>query len=244
MKCNIVFTIAIMFCIQGFTQEYPTLKISNDIELVKLSEHAYMHISYTNLSGYGRIGENGLIYINNNKAFLFDTPWDDSVTKDLKNYIKDSLKAKVVGFVPNHWHNDCMGGLSYLQSIGVDSYANQMTIDIAKSKGIPVPANAFTDSLTLKLNDKVIKCYYLGAAHSLDNIVVWIPDEYILFAGCMVKDITAKGMGNTVDGDLKEWPLTIDKLMIKFSSARVVIPGHGMFGGLELVQHTKELLAQ
>jgi metallo-beta-lactamase class B len=244
MKCNIVFTIAIMFCIQGFTQEYPTLKISNDIELVKLSEHAYMHISYTNLSGYGRIGENGLIYINNNKAFLFDTPWDDSVTKDLKNYIKDSLKAKVVGFVPNHWHNDCMGGLAYMQSIGVDSYANQMTIDIAKSKGIPVPANAFTDSLTLKLNDKVIKCYYLGAAHSLDNIVVWIPDEYILFAGCMVKDITAKGMGNTVDGDLKEWPLTIDKLMIKFSSARVVIPGHGMFGGLELVQHTKELLAQ
>jgi metallo-beta-lactamase class B len=244
MRNHIALTIAILFSIQGFTQEYTTLKISNDIELIKLSEDAYMHISYTNLPGYGRIGANGLICINKGQAFLFDTPWNDSLTMDLINYVQDSLKAKVIGFVPNHWHNDCMGGLPYLQSIGVDSYANQMTIDIAKSKGLPVPAHAFTDSLTLTLNDKVIKCYYLGAAHSLDNIVVWIPDEHILFAGCMVKDSSARGMGNTLDGDLKEWPVTIDKLMVMFSSARVVIPGHGMYGGLELVQHTKELLAQ
>ncbi|GHS96330.1 hypothetical protein FACS189421_01210 [Bacteroidia bacterium] len=44
-------------------------------------------------------------------------------------WIADSLKATVSTFVPNHWHEDCLGGLDYLHSKGVKSYANQMTVD-------------------------------------------------------------------------------------------------------------------
>lgn len=87
----------------------------------------------------------------------------------------DSMKIEIVGFIPNHWHDDCMGGLGYLQSQKIESYANQMTIDIAKTKNLPIPDHGFKDSLQLHLGDKLIKCYYFGAAHSLDNIVIWIP---------------------------------------------------------------------
>jgi metallo-beta-lactamase class B len=137
-----------------------------------------------------------------------------------------------------------MGGLGYLQSQKVESYANQKTIEIARQKNLPVPVHGFKDSLQLYLGDKVINCYFLGAAHSLDNIVVWIPSEKILFPGCMVKSLNSGNLGNTVDGDLNAYPGTIDKLIKKFRTAKVVIPGHGQVGGSDLILHTRDLLTK
>lgn len=243
MRVVCIFILVGLIHIVGFSQnEYKRIKISNDIELIKLSENAYVHVSYSDLPKFGRFSSNGLIFINADKAYLFDTPVSDSLTKDLLSWIKDSMKITIVGFVPNHWHIDCMGGLGFIQSQGIESYANQMTIDIAKSKDLPIPLNGFKDSLQLALGDKLIKYYYFGAAHSLDNIVVFIPSEKILFAGCMIKSFNSKDLGNIADGDLIAYPKTIDKLIERFSKAKIVIPGHGKFGGFELIEHTKGLL--
>jgi metallo-beta-lactamase class B len=224
--------------------DYRTIKISPDIELIKLTDNAYVHVSYAELPKFGRFPSNGLVFINGKEAFLFDTPVTDSLTKNLVTWITDSLKIKIVGFLPNHWHSDCMGGLGYLQSRGIASYANQMTIDIARDKKLPLPEHGFKDSLQLHLGDKIIQCYYLGAAHALDNIVVWLPSELILFAGCMVKSLSSKDVGNISDGDFASYPGTIDKLSKKFPNAKIVIPGHGSIGGLDLIAHTKALLAE
>jgi metallo-beta-lactamase class B len=116
-----------------------------------------------------------------------------------------------------------------------------MTRKTAQSKGLPVPVNGFKDSLALKLGNRDILCYYLGAAHTIDNMVVWIPSEQILFADCMVKEIKAKDLGFTGDGDLKAYPLTLAKVKAKFPNAKIVIPGHGQYGGKELIDHTMKL---
>ncbi len=220
------------------------IKISRDLELVKISENAYLHVSYTTLQNYGRISANGLIFTDKESAFLFDTPWNDSQTSDLISYLQDDMKLQVTGFVPNHWHEDCMGGLKYLKSQGIRSYANQMTIDIAKKKGLPIPDQGFTDSLKLSLGDKIIFCYFPGVAHSTDNIIVWIPSEGILFPGCICKSLDTDNPGNTADGDINEYPKTVDRIINKFKSARVVIPGHGSPGGPELLVHTRSIFAQ
>jgi metallo-beta-lactamase class B len=223
---------------------FKTINVSRDIELVKLSDNAYVHVSYSESPKIPRYSSNGLIFINGGEAFLFDTPVTDALTKKLVSWIKDSLKAKLVGFMPNHWHADCMGGLRYLKRIGIESYANQMTIKIAKSKKLSVPAHGFKDSLQIPLGDKTIECYYLGPAHSLDNIVVWIPSERILFAGCMVKSLDSKNLGNIADGDLAAYPKTIDKVIKKFLDVKIVIPGHGNIGAVDLLLHTEALLAK
>ena len=242
MKIILFILTAALLQLNVFAQNsYPEIKISDNVKLIRIADNAYVHVSYADLPQYGRTPANGLLLVNGNEAFLFDSPWTDSETKDLLNWITDSMKIKVVGFVPTHWHVDCMGGLGYIQNQKIDSYANQMTIDIARNKNLPVPDHGFKDSLQLMLGDKSINCYYLGAAHSMDNIVVWIPSEKILFAGCMIKNVNARNLGNTADGDLKAYPGTIEKVLAKFPDAEIVIPGHGNFGGMELVGHTKEL---
>jgi metallo-beta-lactamase class B len=228
-----------------FSQEgYTRIKVSADLELIKISENAYVHVSYYDSPDFGRFPSNGLIFINDNKAFLFDTPMTESLTKDLVYWLVDSMNLTILGFVPNHWHDDCMGGLRFLKDQKIKSYAHKKTIEIAEKQNLPVPENAFKDSLQLQLGDKFIKCYYFGAAHSLDNIVVWIPSEDILFPGCMVKSINARNLGNTADGDLSEYPKTIDKMMDRFPNVKIVIPGHGRIGGSELIRHTRELITE
>lgn len=223
----------------------PVLVFAQDLEVKKLSGNVYQHTSWAEIGSWGRVGSNGLIVIDNGKALLVDTPMDEAQTKELLQYIADSLGAAVEVFVPGHWHEDCVGGMKYLQSIGVKTYANQLTNDILKKQGSTPAAYGFKDSLTLQIGGTKIECYYLGGGHATDNIVVWVPAEKILFGGCMVKDSSATTLGNTADAaPLEQWSKTIKTLQHKFRDARIVVPGHGAAAGTELLRHTHTLLQQ
>jgi metallo-beta-lactamase class B len=237
-KCLILFLAVI---IQLTLRSQDTVRVSPDLELIRISDNAYVHVSSSVVPGYGKVEANGLVYIQNHKALLFDTPWNDTLTATLVTFLKDKWNVRVTGFVPNHWHADCMGGLGYLKSINVKSYANRVTIDIARKKGLPVPDQGFDDSLTLRLGDETVLCFFPGAAHSLDNIVVWIPSEKILFPGCICKSVDAQNLGNTSDGDVSQYKATLDRIVARFSEAVVIIPGHGSRGGPELLRHTGSL---
>lgn len=240
MKRFLAFLLLFLYIQTAFSQINTPVNVSENLQIFSLTDKIFVHVSFSD-SQWGRIASNGVILVDDGKAFLFDTPMDEATTRDLNKYINDSLKATITHFIPNHWHTDCIGGLAYLHSLGVKSYANKLTIELAKKNGYEAPQNSFTDSLKLNFGHQQVSCYFLGAAHSMDNIVVWFPNDNILFAGCMMKEMQSGSMGNTVDGDLKAWPVTIKRVMDKFPSAQVVIPGHGRFGGFELIKHTLEL---
>lgn len=137
---TLIFLLLIIYnslCFGQFRQD--TFRVSKNVFLIQLSDYAYVHVSYSHLPTYGRVQSNGLILVEDDKSFLFDTPMTDALTEELVLWLRDSLKTQVIGFIPNHWHSDCMGGLRFLQSLGIKSYANQHTIQIAKERGLPVP---------------------------------------------------------------------------------------------------------
>ena len=80
-----------------------------------------------------------------------------------------------------------------------------------------------------------------GGGHTVDNIVAWIPAKKILFAGCLVKALNAKNIGNTEDADLVAYPITLKKVKEKYPDAKIVVPGHGRPGELDLIDHTIRL---
>lgn len=245
MKTLLISFLALLGCLTGVAQtSYQQIKISDEIKLIKLSDRAYIHVSVFDMQTFGKVSSNGLIIIDKGEALLFDTPVSNEQTSTLVTFLSDSLHTKVIGFIPNHFHGDCMGGLEYLHKQNVQSYANQRTIEQAKKHNLPLPQQSFKDSLSLKLHDIEVDCYYLGGGHATDNIVVWIPSEKILFPGCMVKDMSSSGLGNLSDADVNAWPHTIAKVIAKFPSAKTVIPGHGKSGGVELLKHTRELLSK
>lgn len=245
MKIKLAFGVVALTLLFGCVQsENKRIDIADDVYLVKLSDKAYVHVSVADIGSYKNVSSNGLVLVNKGEAFLFDTPINDEQTKTLVEGISNNLHVRVTKFLAGHWHGDCIGGLNYLHSIGVESYAEEQTIALARAAGLPVPQNGFKDSMIFDFHGVEVDSYFLGAGHSMDNIVVWVPSEKILFGGCLIKDIHSKSLGNVADGDVKEWPKTIEKILHKFPNAKIVIPGHGEFGGLELVRHTAKLLEE
>ena len=220
------------------------IDIGNDITVQRLAEGIYLYTAVDEIEGYGPVPSNGVLIVREGEAVLLGTPVGDAQTKALTDWAAETLRARVTTFVPNHWHSDCMGGLGYLKTLGVKSYAHRLTRSIAQREGKPVPDIGFSDSLRLDLHGTEIRCYYFGGGHSEDNIAVWIPSAKLLFAGCMVKEMAAQNAGNLSDAVPAAWPATLDSLLARFPDARIVVPGHGTPGGPELIRHTQALLSE
>jgi metallo-beta-lactamase class B len=56
----------------------------------------------------------------------------------------------------------------------------------------------------------------------------------------MIKALNAS-KGNLADANEAEWSNTVSEVKRKFRSAKVVIPGHGDPGGIDLLDYTIEL---
>jgi metallo-beta-lactamase class B len=238
--------ILLLFVLPGFVssiaQTNHKIVIDKDIQLIELQDSIFVHVSWHYLDNFGRFASNGLIVVRNGQAILIDTPMDNDKTARLTKWLKDSLSVDLTKLIIGHFHDDCLGGLGYLQSIGIESIANSRTIAKCKETGLPVPSTSFTDSLCFDFNGEQIECRFFGAGHTFDNIVVWIPGKRILFGGCLVKSIDSEGLGNLSDAVVNDWDITIEKIMKKYPDIKTVIPGHGDTGGIELLTHTIELV--
>ncbi len=243
MKCmkTVVILLAVFTMMAVPLSADEKIKLGDDLELLKLSETVYRHISYKELSQYGRVPANGIVYISGDEAAVVDTPWSHEQTSRLLDWIADEMGATVTVVIPSHWHEDCMGGLSAVHERGIPTVSYEKTRALAHAKGLPVSRFGFRDTMTLSVAGKEIECAYCGAGHTVDNIVVWIPSEKLLFGGCLVKAVGAKGLGNTADADVPAWPATLNAVLDRFPVAETVVPGHGAHGGLELIRHTLTL---
>jgi metallo-beta-lactamase class B len=219
---------------QSLDYDSPTLHIH------AVTPKTLVHVSYLNTNQWGKVPCNGMIYYNNQEAVVFDTPSNDSASIQLITWVETQLKAKVKAVVINHFHADCLGGLNAFHQRGIPSYANQLTIDLAKANNLPVPQHGFIQVQNLSIGGSVVENRFLGEGHSKDNIVSYIPSEQVLFGGCMIKESNA-GKGNLADANVGDWPQTVAKVKAQYPDAKFIIPGHGKSGGKELLDYTMEL---
>lgn len=219
------------------------IKINEDLEIFRLAPNCFLYTAWADMGQWGRVGSNGLVIVRDGKAFLIDSPSNESQMVELAWWFDKNIDVKFVSFAPGHWHDDCVGGMAWLNRNGVKTYANRLTNQLLASKGLEQAKESFSDSLKLSVGNTDIELYYLGGGHSTDNIVAWIPSQKILFGGCMIKDMNAESIGNISDAaPLDEWLQTIKRIDEKFDDVKYIIPGHGKYGGKELLKHTKEII--
>ncbi|MFO7842188.1 MAG: subclass B1 metallo-beta-lactamase, partial [Bacteroidales bacterium] len=224
------------------SQPVKKIIIDDDIKLIELQDSVFIHETWHHDKQYGRFPSNGMIVVRNGKAFMVDTPVDNDKTERLVRYLSDSLSVKVTKLIIGHYHDDCLGGLEYLQSINVESVAGSLTLEKCKEIGLPVPSKSFSDSLLFDFYGETVECRFLGAGHSFDNITVYFPAQKILFGGCLVKSFNSKNLGNLSDAVVSEWDQTIKKLIGLYPDLQIIVPGHGSYGGKELLMHTIDLV--
>lgn len=208
----------------------------------RLSDHIYQHISFLNTNDFGRVACNGMLVVNENEAIIFDTPTDDGSSQELINYVSKKLNCKIKAVVPTHFHGDCVGGLETFLKYNFSAYASNKTIELLRVKGkeFSRPFNGFADSLTLSIGSKKAYVEYFGEGHTKDNVIAYFPQDNTIFGGCLIKEVGAT-KGNLEDANVMAWSSTVRKIKQKYPTAKIVIPGHGIAGGTELLDYTVKL---
>jgi metallo-beta-lactamase class B len=176
-------------------------------------------------------GANGLVV----GPILIDTAWTAEQTEQLY------ARVKVREVVVTHAHEDRIAGLDVLARHGVESYALERTQHEARAHGRPVPTNVLGEEGTLELDGTRVEYFFPGAAHAPDNLVVYVPEQKVLFGGCMVRALES-GLGPLGEADLRSWQQAIERVRVRFPGATLIVPGHGEPGGRELLAHTRALV--
>ena len=238
---RLILLLSICFSFLHAEAKKDTIQVSEYLQIVQLSPHTFLHISYIPYKS-NPLSCNGLVFIKNNEAIVFDTPVGHDASIDLINWINGVKKATITDLVVNHFHEDCLGGLTSFVGTGCATHSQKRMCDLADLKGYNCTQRYFTDSLILTVGGERIENYYFGAAHTKDNIVSYIPSERMLFGGCMIKELGAE-KGNIYDADMTEWPNTVGKVKTAFPKAKTVIPGHGSPGKKKLIDYTIKLFS-
>ncbi|QFU21736.1 subclass B1 metallo-beta-lactamase [Shewanella eurypsychrophilus] len=214
-----------------------------DIEMVSSTLYlvrSYQEVKLSADKPAVKMGANSFIYIDNKDAYLIDTPWNVSDMPDLMNWLK--IKGLTLrGALVTHYHADSAAGLGYLDKKGVVTYASELTNTLLEQDKKPTSNHTFLGNNFELLKGKV-EAFFPGSGHSMDNLVVWLPDEQILIGGCFLKSNKTSHLGWTGDADLGNWYHAASKVKTKYADVKLVFPGHGNgVEGAKIIEHTMSL---
>lgn len=215
---------------------------TENLVITRLSNHIYTHISYLDTDDFGKVACNGMLVINESKAVVFDTPTTNQGSLELLNFVSKNMASKIIAVIPTHFHSDCFGGIEEFEKQNIQSYAHKLTIEMLKSRqqDFPQSIHEFDEDFVLSLGDKKVYAEYYGEGHTKDNIIGYFPEDNALFGGCLLKSVGAS-KGYLGDANLEQWPKTVENVKSKYPKIEIVIPGHGKWGGTDLLDYTMEL---
>ena len=173
---------------------------------------------------------------------LIDTAATEARARLLRTAAESLDDPRPVRTIVNtHFHGDHTFG-NGLMGDGVTIVAHELTRQDIAATGLGMtrlwpsvawgrvapaaPTVTFTDRLTLHQDGLAIELIHVGTAHTTGDVVAWLPDERILFAGDVVfSGGTPYVLMGSVQGSLR----AIDRL--RALDPRIVVCGHGPVTG-------------
>ena len=88
--------------------------------------------------------------------------------------------------------------------------------------GLTRPTTTFSDRMTVYLGKRRVDIMHLGRAHTAGDVVVWVPDQEVMFTGDIVEYHSACYCG---DGHFGDWEETL--MNIAAYEPKAIAPGRG-----------------
>ncbi len=267
MKTCRTFTVIVFLFIFLFTAALPALQLSDELEITEIETDVFL-VTHS----FPWPANSLLVIMDESNILWMDTPYTPEATAEVLEWLYSRYGTDcMITEINTGFHIDNLGGNETLLSRGIPVYGSTLTCELLQTHNSTTmskmtgwlqgrryekyrrvyddfnfqpPAITFdiNEEQHLQIGSESVNICYPGPTHTFDNIIVYLPDRNILFGGCMILSADTKKPGYTDDGDLSEWVLSLKKLLIKFPETRLVIPGHGAPGGIQLISHTISVL--
>lgn len=209
------------------------------LEITKLKDDFYVFTTYKDYGG-APFPSNGMYVLTENGAIIIDSPWDTTQCQPLLDSIQKNHGKKVIMAIATHYHDDRTGAFDFFKSKGIQTWSTKKTRDLCRRHNEKQAEFTFRKDTVFAFGKHPLRAFFPGEGHTKDNIVVWFPDDKILYGGCLVKSVAADNLGNVADANLKAYPRTIEKLLKEFPDRELTIPGHQGWNG-DALRYTLKL---
>jgi cyclase len=154
--------------------------------------------------------------------------------------IQETAHKPVRYLVVTHAHGDHGGGAGAFAAAGAEVVCHEgatpgLAQIVAGSSKTKSGLLTFSDRLALLGGARRVAMFFLGSAHSADDIVVFLPEEKTLFAGDVVLATGAPYM-QSPDVDPEGWEKILERLAQL--DVEKVVPGHGGLGTRKAIADT------
>ncbi|NKB77828.1 MAG: MBL fold metallo-hydrolase [Gammaproteobacteria bacterium] len=112
----------------------------------------------------------------------------------------------------------------------------QLTNDSTKGTVAVIPDMPVNDGDQIHIGGSIFSIHHKGQAHTTSDIAVLVMPENVIFTGDLVFN---KRLGRMDDGNFAGLSETLDHLISLGPS--VVVPGHGITAGVEIIRSAKRL---
>jgi metallo-beta-lactamase class B len=210
---------------------HASLKISH------LTDDFYIFTTYNEYKG-AQIPSNSMYMVTDKGVVLFDTPWDTTQFQPLLDSIEARHHKPVILCIATHFHDDKTAGLGYYRRKGIKTYTTTLTDEWSNLRGKQRAEFLITKDTAFTVGQYTFQTFYPGHGHTADNIVLWFPNQKILYGGCLIKSTEDDNLGNLADASVKDYATTIKNVMKKCPDPKFVIPGHGDWSSTKSLAHT------
>lgn len=236
MKYLVLWLSACLLSYASFAQQK-----ERPLEIKHLQGDFYIYTTYSDYQGT-LVPSNSMYVLTTQGIVMLDVPWDTTKTTVLIDKIERQHHKKVIACFSTHFHNDRTAGLDILTARGIKTYGTAMTRALCIEKKEQVPQNIIPEDTIFHFGNHKMRIFYPGKGHAPDNIVIWFPDEKILYGGCFIKSTEAKDLGNLSDADPEAWRVSAKKVAATFPDRKIVIPGHNGWKNPRSLEHTQKLV--
>ena len=106
------------------------------------------------------------------------------------------------------------------------SRVKYMILDFKSSFVLPLPAITFNDKMTLNMGDITFHLYYFGKAHRESDILIYVPQEKILFVGDLFGATGQVAFDQYNHENVERWSTTLNEILKSENGIEYVVNGH------------------
>ncbi|HEY2813154.1 MAG TPA: MBL fold metallo-hydrolase [Acidimicrobiales bacterium] len=191
--------------------------------------------AYVQLDGSWGLNNAGFL-TGRDAVTLIDTCFTERRTRALVDTIASVTPLPLRTLVNTHHHGDHTHGNYLVPSatiIGHDFCRDEMIasghiatglfpgVDWGRLEVAP-PFVCFDDHLNLYVDDRKVELQFVGPAHTTNDVIAWLPQQRVLFAGDLVFN---GGTPFVVMGSVSGSLAALERL--RGLGAEVIVPGHG-----------------
>ncbi len=207
----------------------------------EVSEGVY---GYIQLDGSWGLNNTGFI-VGSDRVTAIDTCFTERRSRAFRDAIRSVSGLPVRALVNTHHHGDHTHGNFVFRGeamiighelcrkevieAGLGTKALFPGVDWGEIEVTP-PSVIFENWMALCVDDLRIDLIYVGPAHTTNDIIVWLPERRVLFAGDVIFN---GGTPFALMGSIAGWLEALERL--RSLDAERIVPGHGDICGPEVI---------